>query len=431
MRDNEQAAQPAIPNDAGAARDYRIRARRKESEIVTSFELAPTDGAPPPVHVAGQYLTLFAAIPGLGETKRNYTISTAPNGEHLRISVKREPQGQVSRWLHDAAEVGTGLKIAPPAGSFVLPATCTRPIVMVSGGVGLTPMIAMLEALAAEKARVPVHFVHCTRDGATHAFAAHVKELVAALPNARATILYSQPRPQDRQGSDFDLPGRLTVDWLTAETALAEAEYYVCGPLGFLRALVPALAKAGVPAERLHYEFFGPVEDLFDAEGGASAPVPASGDAVEAYRAKAEGGFARDEIAEGLIDGAADAVVASDREGRIVMWNPGAARIFGFSEAEALGQSLDIIIPEPFRARHWEGYAETVASGKSRYGAGDLLAVPGLTKDGKRISLEFTIVLLKDAAGQVRGMASVLRDVTRRFEETRALKKELAALRGG
>nr|WP_246547698.1 PAS domain S-box protein [Ancylobacter defluvii] len=132
-----------------------------------------------------------------------------------------------------------------------------------------------------------------------------------------------------------------------------------------------------------------------------------------------------------MIDGAADAVVASDREGRIVMWNPGAARIFGFSEAEALGQSLDIIIPEPFRARHWEGYAETVASGKSRYGAGDLLAVPGLTKDGKRISLEFTIVLLKDAAGQVRGMASVLRDVTRRFEETRALKKELAALRGG
>nr|WP_246548976.1 PAS domain S-box protein [Ancylobacter oerskovii] len=132
-----------------------------------------------------------------------------------------------------------------------------------------------------------------------------------------------------------------------------------------------------------------------------------------------------------MIDSAADAVVASDRDGRIIMWNAGAARIFGFAEDEALGQSLDIIIPEPFRARHWEGYAETVASGKSRYGAGDLLAVPGLTKDGRRISLEFTIVLLKDAAGRVRGMASILRDVTRRFEETRALKKELAALKGG
>ncbi|MCB4767782.1 PAS domain S-box protein [Ancylobacter sp. Lp-2] len=149
------------------------------------------------------------------------------------------------------------------------------------------------------------------------------------------------------------------------------------------------------------------------------------------YQATAEGGFTREEIGDGLIDSAADAVVASDRDGRIVMWNAGAARIFGFSEAEALGQSLDIIIPEPFRARHWEGYVETVASGKSRYGAGDLLAVPGLTRDGRRISLEFTIVLLKDAAGEVRGMASVLRDVTRRFEETRALKKELAALKGG
>ncbi|MBS7544409.1 PAS domain S-box protein [Ancylobacter oerskovii] len=431
MSDSRPAASAASPTEAGGTRAYRISARHPESEVITSFELTPLDGAPPPAHVAGQYLTLFADIPGLGEAKRNYTISTAPNGDHLRISVKREPQGQVSRWLHDAAPLGTALTIAPPAGAFVLPADRTRPIVMVSGGVGLTPMVAMLEALAAEKAGLPVQFVHCTRDGAVHAFAAHVRELVAALPKARATFFYSQPRPQDRQGADFDLAGRPTVDWLKAETPLADADYYVCGPVGFLRALVPALAKAGVPAERLHYEFFGPVEDLFDEEGGASAPVPAAGGAASDYEAKAQGGFTREEIGDGLIDSAADAVVASDRDGRIIMWNAGAARIFGFAEDEALGQSLDIIIPEPFRARHWEGYAETVASGKSRYGAGDLLAVPGLTKDGRRISLEFTIVLLKDAAGRVRGMASILRDVTRRFEETRALKKELAALKGG
>ncbi|GAB4067918.1 PAS domain S-box protein [Ancylobacter sonchi] len=437
MRNDEQAAMSAAPNQAGAAnlagatRDYRISARRKESEIITSFELTPLDGAAPPPHVAGQYLTLFADIPGLGEAKRNYTISTAPNGDHLRVSVKREPHGQVSRWLHDTAQIGTRLAIAPPAGTFVLPATRERPIVMVSGGVGLTPMIAMLEALAAEKADVPVHFVHCARDGAVHAFGGHVKELVAALPNARATIFYSRPRPQDRQVTDFDVAGRVTLDWLKAETPLGTADLYVCGPLDFLRALVPALAGAGVEAGRLHYEFFGPVEDLFDEAGGATAAVPATGGTAMDYQATAAGGFTREEIGDGLLDSAADAVVASDRDGRIVVWNAGAARIFGFSEAEALGQSLDIIIPEPFRARHWEGYAETVASGKSRYGAGDLLAVPGLTRDGRRISLEFTIVLLKDAAGEVRGMASVLRDVTRRFEETRALKKELAALKGG
>ncbi|PZQ80840.1 MAG: PAS sensor domain-containing protein [Ancylobacter novellus] len=135
-------------------------------------------------------------------------------------------------------------------------------------------------------------------------------------------------------------------------------------------------------------------------------------------------------MGDALLDSAADAVVASDAEGLIVLWNAGAERIFGFSEDEALGASLDIIIPEPFRARHWEGYRETVASGQSRYGAGDLLAVPGLTKDGKRISLEFTIVLLKDPAGTVTGMVAVLRDVTPRFEEVKALRKQVAALGG-
>ncbi|MCK0198777.1 PAS domain-containing protein [Ancylobacter sp. 6x-1] len=124
-----------------------------------------------------------------------------------------------------------------------------------------------------------------------------------------------------------------------------------------------------------------------------------------------------------LLDSAADAVVASDAAGDIVLWNAGAERIFGFTEDEALGRSLDIIIPEPFRARHWEGYRETVASGVSRYGAGDMLAVPGLRKDGARISLEFTIVLVKDAAGTVSGMVASLRDVTARFEEMKALRK--------
>ncbi|HEX2561134.1 PAS domain S-box protein [Phenylobacterium sp.] len=127
-----------------------------------------------------------------------------------------------------------------------------------------------------------------------------------------------------------------------------------------------------------------------------------------------------------LLASASDAIVASDREGAIVFWNPGAERIFGFSAAEALGQSLDLIIPEPQRGRHWEGYDRVIASGASRYGAGDLLAAPGLRKDGARISLEFSIVLVKDGAGQVAAMVSVMRDVTAKFEEMRALRKRLA-----
>jgi nitric oxide dioxygenase len=127
-----------------------------------------------------------------------------------------------------------------------------------------------------------------------------------------------------------------------------------------------------------------------------------------------------------LLASASDAIVASDREGAIVFWNPGAERIFGFAAAEALGQSLDLIIPEPQRPRHWEGYDRVIATGESRYGAGDLLAAPGLRKDGTRISLEFSIVLVKDAAGEVAAMVSVMRDVTAKFEEMRALRKRLA-----
>lgn len=127
---------------------------------------------------------------------------------------------------------------------------------------------------------------------------------------------------------------------------------------------------------------------------------------------------------------APDAIVYADAEGRIRFWNRGAEAIFGLPEPEALGQSLDIIIPERQRERHWAGYAETMRSGKTRYGAGELLAVPALRKDGSRISIEFTIVPVHDASGRIAGIAAIMRDVTKRFDELKALRKELAALRG-
>ena len=124
----------------------------------------------------------------------------------------------------------------------------------------------------------------------------------------------------------------------------------------------------------------------------------------------------------------ADAIVAADSEGIIRFWNAGAQRIFGYSNAEALGQPLDIIIPERLRERHWAGYRQVMASGTSRYGHGDVLAVPGVRKDGSRLSLEFTITPLRGEAGQMSGMAAILRDVTARFEELRKLKQKVAQL---
>lgn len=130
--------------------------------------------------------------------------------------------------------------------------------------------------------------------------------------------------------------------------------------------------------------------------------------------------------ADAILAAAADAVVATDRDGIIQVWNPGAERIFGHRADEALGQSLNLIIPERLRARHWEGFRRVMATGESHYGAGDLLSVPGVRNDGQRISLEFTIVPLKDEQGRMWGLAAVMRDVTSRFEEIRGLKKKLA-----
>ncbi|UPJ51493.1 PAS domain S-box protein [Bradyrhizobium sp. 200] len=131
-------------------------------------------------------------------------------------------------------------------------------------------------------------------------------------------------------------------------------------------------------------------------------------------------------LGEALLRSASDAIIATDRDGRITFWNPGAERIFGFPAAEAVGQSLDLIIPENLRARHWSGFRHTMETGTSRYGQGDLLSVPGLTRDGQRISVEFTIVLLRNGAQETTGTVAVMRDVTKRFEEVRELKRRLA-----
>jgi PAS domain S-box-containing protein len=132
-------------------------------------------------------------------------------------------------------------------------------------------------------------------------------------------------------------------------------------------------------------------------------------------------------VADAILDASADAVVATDHKGIIRVWNPGAERIFGHSAEEAIGQSLDLIIPERLRARHWEGFDQVMATGRSRYGEGDLLSVPAIRKGGERISVEFTVVPIKDEQGRMQAMAAVMRDVTARFEEAKTLRQQFAA----
>jgi PAS domain S-box-containing protein len=138
----------------------------------------------------------------------------------------------------------------------------------------------------------------------------------------------------------------------------------------------------------------------------------------------------RARVADAILDAASDAVIACDRDGIIRLWSAGATRIFGFTAAEALGQSLDVIIPERLQARHWDGFHKMMAGGQSRYPQGHLLAAPGRRKGGSQVSVEFTAVALKGADGRVENIVAVMRDVTARFEEMRALRRALAE-RGG
>ena len=133
-------------------------------------------------------------------------------------------------------------------------------------------------------------------------------------------------------------------------------------------------------------------------------------------------------VLEAILQTSSEAIVATDRDGRVTFWNPGATRLFGFNAAEAVDGSLDLIIPETLRSRHWQGFHKAVAAGRSRYGEGELLSVPAMTKSGDRISVEFTITMLRDDTRAVIGMVAVMRDVTKRFEEQRFLRRKLAEL---
>jgi PAS domain S-box-containing protein len=136
----------------------------------------------------------------------------------------------------------------------------------------------------------------------------------------------------------------------------------------------------------------------------------------------------RDDLPQRILDGSPDAILISDRAGKIRYWNPAAERIFGFPASEALGVSMDIIIPERLRGRHWDGWDTVMRTGVTRYGDGQLLAVPALHKDGRQLSIEFSIHLLKEASGQIEWVVAIFRDVTERFAREKALRAQLKAL---
>ncbi|SFH74539.1 pyridoxamine 5'-phosphate oxidase family protein [Albimonas pacifica] len=233
----------------------RVTGRTRESADVVSFHLAPADGAAPPPFRPGQHLPVALSIPGqAAPARRSYSLSGP--GPELRISVKREARGLVSRFLHDRVAVGDVIEAGQPAGDFVLP-DGEGPLVLAGAGVGATPLLAMLHA-AVREGRRPVRFVHGVRAGRDHAFRAEVAALVGQGGDVAARTLYSRPEPEDRRAGAFDAEGRITAADLLAAAPEGAAEFLLCGPAGFLADLRAGLEAAGVPAARIHEESFGP-----------------------------------------------------------------------------------------------------------------------------------------------------------------------------
>lgn len=244
-------------------RGFKVGRKVVESEEITSFYLQPADGGPLPQYRPGQYLSLRLLVPQLGMMQpRQYSLSAAPGGSALRISVKREagnntPAGMVSNQLHDAVKVGDILDVAPPLGDFFLHEERSGPVVLISAGVGITPMLSMLEQLLQQNSPRSIRFLHACRHGGVHAFRQQLSNWSREYPQLQAHTWYEFPRTEDVSGRDYQQVGRMALNTVAADAVLPDADYYLCGPLPFMQQQKAALLALGVDAARIHAEAFG------------------------------------------------------------------------------------------------------------------------------------------------------------------------------
>lgn len=240
------------------ARPFRVARKVKESEEITSFYLSPMDDKAVLDFRPGQYLGLKLQIDG-SETRRNYSLSAAPNGRDYRISVKREAGGVASGFLHDSVGVGSTLEVFAPAGEFTL-AESHRPLVLISAGVGITPTLAMAQSVLMQGQR-PVLFIHYARNAQVQAFAEQIADWSAQYGQFSGRVIFETVTAGDARRPDA--VGRATVqqlrDWLPADR---DVDAYFLGPKPFMGFMKRALAEVGVPAGQARWEFFGPAEAL-------------------------------------------------------------------------------------------------------------------------------------------------------------------------
>ncbi|RKQ37596.1 NO-inducible flavohemoprotein [Oceanobacillus halophilus] len=251
-------------------RAFTVQKKEPESKEVTSFYLVPADGKKIATYQPGQYITVKARIPGEEYTHiRHYSISDAPGKNYYRISVKREdasnnaPEGIVSNFLHEQINEGDSIDISAPAGDFVQDnQEQDFPLVLISGGIGITPLISMLNTVTVEQPEREVIFIHATTNSQTHAFKDHVKQLAESHSTLKSIVCYDAPTDVDRNNGNFDKEGFIDLDLIRTFVPNKDAMFYFCGPIPFMKAINGALQQWDVNEEHIHFEVFNPIAIL-------------------------------------------------------------------------------------------------------------------------------------------------------------------------
>lgn len=256
---NQGLAPPSTPPAWPGLREFRVASAARETVSVRSFVLEPVDGQELPGFPPGQFLALkLETAEAPAALLRSYSLAAPADGHGYRIAVKREPGGLASAYLHDRVAVGDVLQVGAPRGTFTLDTDGSGAVALLSAGIGVTPVLAMLGALARAGSQRLIWWLHGARNAAEHAFAAEAGDLLSRLPAARSHVRYSRPRPEDRRGPDFDDVGRIDLDALLGLGVPRDADFYLCGPMAFLRDLTAALLAWGVEPRQIHREVFGP-----------------------------------------------------------------------------------------------------------------------------------------------------------------------------
>jgi ferredoxin-NADP reductase/MOSC domain-containing protein YiiM len=243
-------------------RQMRVAGIHKESDSVTSFVLTPIDGQLLPICQAGQFVALRLLVdPGKPPILRSYSLSDLPSVDHLRISVKSELNGIGSSFLCNRAREGDLLDVSAPRGSFTLRPS-QNPVVLLSAGVGATPVMSMLHSLAAERSQREIWWIYGARNSVEHPFAEESRSLLKQLSRGRGYIVYSRPAASDRVGADFDAAGHIDTALLERIGVSQSSDFYLCGPTSFLQDMRDGLRNWGVPAGNVHSEIFGALESI-------------------------------------------------------------------------------------------------------------------------------------------------------------------------